>query len=114
MSQSYISEAVWRELISYTIQWNAIDYSTKKLDINHRTIFDMRHKLILALQELSETEHIPLDGVSELGEIFVLECYKGKTLPGTVGREARKHGAKAPKRGISDEYVCVCTGIKCK
>ena len=103
-----ISEAVWQELISDTIQWNAIDYSAKKLDINHCTIFDMRHKLILALQELSETEYILLDGVSELDKTFILECYKGKALPETVAREARKHGAKAQKRGISAECVCIC------
>ncbi len=46
--------------------------------------------------------------------MFVLECYKGKHLPGTVGRKARKHGAKAQKRGISSKYVCICTGIQRK
>ena len=60
------------------------------------------------------SENILLDGVSELDETFVLESYKGKTLPETVGREARKHGAKAQKRGISNEYVCICTGIQRK
>ena len=26
-------------------------------------------------------------------------------------RRARKHGAKAQKRGISNEYICICTGV---
>lgn len=89
-----------------------IDHSAKKLGINHCTVFGMRHKILLALQELSEAIQILLDGVSELDEIFVLGCYKGKSLPETIGREARKHGAKAQKRGISNEYVCICTGIQ--
>lgn len=114
MSQSHFSEAVWQEVISDTVHGNAIDHSAKKLGISHRTVFDMRHKMLLALQELPETEHILLDGVSELDETFVLECYKGKPLPGTAGRKARKHGAKAQKRGISSEYVCICTGIQRK
>ena len=74
----------------------------------------MRHKILLALQELPETKQILLDGVSELDETFVLECYKGKPLPEDIGRKARKHGAKAQKRGISNEYVCICTGIERK
>ncbi len=59
------------------------------MGINHRTVFDMRHKVLLALQELPETEHIMLEGVFELDETFVLECYKGKPLPQTTGRSAR-------------------------
>lgn len=114
MSQSHFNEAVWQEVISDTVQGNAIGYSAKKLGINHRTVFDMRHKVLLALQELPETEHILLDGVSELDETFVLECYKGKPLPEAAGRKARKHGAKAQKRGISSEYICICTGIQRK
>ncbi len=77
MSQSHFNGAVWQEVISDTVQGNAIDYSTKKLGISHRTVFDMRHKVLLALQELPETENILLDGVSELDETFVLESYKG-------------------------------------
>lgn len=114
MSQSHSSEAVWKEVISDTIQGNALDYSAKKLGISHCTVFNMRHKILLALQELPETEQVLLDGVSELDETFVLECYKGKPLPEDIGRKARKHGAKAQKRGISSEYVCICTGIERK
>lgn len=114
MSQSHFSETVWQEVISDTVRGNSIDYSANKLNINHRTLFDMRHKILLALQELPETKHVLLGGVSELDETFVLECYKGKPLPETVERKARKHGAKAQKRGISNEYVCICTGIERK
>lgn len=112
MSHSHFNKAVWQEVISDTVQGNAIEYTAHRLGINHRTVFDMRHKLLLALQELPETEQTMLAGVSELDETFVLECYKGRPLPETAGRRARKHGAKAQKRGISNEYVCICTGIQ--
>ena len=114
MSRSHFSDSVWQEVIRDTVQGHAIDYSAKKLGINHRTVFDMRHKILLALQELPETEHILLGGVAELDETFVLESYKGKPLPDTVGRTARRHGAKAQKRGISSEYICICAGIQRK
>lgn len=114
MSHSHFGRAVWQEVISDTVQGNAIGYSTKRLSISHRTVFDMRHKLLLALQELPATERVVLEGVCELDETFVLESYKGRPLPKTAGRKARRHGAKAHKRGISSEYVCICTGIQRK
>ncbi len=73
MSRSHFSDSIWQEVIRDTVQGHAIDYSAKKLGINHRTVFDMRHKILLALQELPETEHILLGGVAELDETFVLE-----------------------------------------
>ena len=53
-----------------------------------------------------------LDGEVELDETFVLDCYKGKPLDGDISRKPRKHGAKAEKRGISSEYICICSGIQ--
>lgn len=81
MSQSHFSETVWQVVISDTIQGNAHDYNVKKLGINHCTVFNMRHKILLALQELPETEQILLGDVAELDETFVLECYKGNPPP---------------------------------
>ena len=71
----------------------------------------MRHKFLLALQDVLAQDPVILAQVSELDETFVLECLKGKQLPEGTGRPARKHGAKAQKRGISNEYVCINTGV---
>ncbi len=65
-----------------------------------------RHKILLALQDMIDSTPVILEQVAELDETFVLECYKGKELPPDVDRPARKHGAKAQKRGISNEYIC--------
>lgn len=40
--------------------------------------------------------------------------FSSNSLPEDAGRKSRKHGAKAQKRGISNEYVCICTGIRRK
>ncbi len=114
MANSHFPASVWREMIKDTLHGNAIDYSAKRLGIYHQAAFDMRHKILLALQELPEVADVCLGEVSEFDETFVLDCYKGKKLDSTVTRTARRHGAKAGKRGISNEYICICTGIQRK
>lgn len=112
MSHSHFPADVWKEVIADTIHGNAIDYSAIRLGLYHQSVFDMRHKILLALQELPDIKNTLLGGVSELDETFVLDCHKGKKLDATVDRKARTHGAKAQKRGISNEYVCICAGIQ--
>lgn len=72
----------------------------------------MRHKMLMALQDFLENNPVLLSGIAELDETFVLDCYKGSQVPETAGRDARKHGEKAAKCGISNEYVAICTGIQ--
>lgn len=66
----------------------------------------------MALEDMAMQEPVLLSGVVEFDETFVLDCYKGAPVPESAGRKARKHGAKASKRGISNEYVAICTGIQ--
>lgn len=68
----------------------------------------------MSLQKLPEISGSCLGGVSEFDETFVLDCYKGKELDSSISKKPRKHGAKAEKRGISNEYVCICTSIQRK
>ena len=114
MSNSHFPASVWKEIATDTLHGNALDYSAKRLGLYHQAAFNMRHKLLLALQKLPEATDVCLGEVSEFDETFVLDCYKGKKLDSTVKRAPRKHGAKAVKRGISNEYVCICTGIQRK
>lgn len=112
MSMSHQPVSIWKEVISDTINGNAIDYTAKRLGLRHQCVFDMRHKILLALQDMIDSDPVVLEQVAELDETFVLECYKGKELPPELDRPARKHGAKAKKRGISNEYVCINTGVQ--
>lgn len=114
MSNSHFPAEAWREVISDTVHGDAIDYTAKRNGCSHQAVFDMRHKVLLALQQLSEASGICLGEVSEFDETFVLDCYKGKEMDSSIPRGPRRHGAKAEKRGISNEYVCICTGIQRK
>ena len=105
-------QSVWTDFIRDTLCGVSLDKSAKKYVFSHQTAFNMRHKILMALQDLFENNPVLLSGIAELDETFVLDCYKGSQIPETAGREARKHGAKAAKRGISNEYVAICTGIQ--
>lgn len=112
MSNSHFPAEVWTEVIKDTVHGNAIDYTAQRIGCSHQAAFEMRHKVLMSLQELPEISGARLGGVSEFDETFVLDCYKGKKMDGSIPRHPRKHGAKAEKRGISNEYVCICTGIQ--
>ena len=112
MAYSHYSRSVWADFISDTLYGESLDCSAKKYGFSHQTAFNMRHKTLMALQEMLEKEPVILSGIAEFDETFVLDCYKGGPVPPEAGRDARRHGAKAAKRGISNEYVAICTGIQ--
>lgn len=114
MAYSHQPREVWEEVIKDTISGDAISFTAKRLGISHDCIFNMRHKFLLAICQLQAENGECLSDVSELDETFVLDSYKGRKLPSFVVRKARKHGAKVEKRGISKEYICICTGVQCK
>lgn len=114
MANSHFPAEAWREVINDTVHGNAIDYTAQRIGCSHQAVFDMRHKVLMALQQLPEINSVCLGEVSEFDETFVLDCYKGKEIDSSIPRGPRRHGAKAKKRGISNEYVCICTGIQRK
>jgi hypothetical protein len=71
----------------------------------------MRHKILYCVEQAILNAPIELEGVCEADETYVLESVKGRKIPASYHRKPRKHGAKASKRGISDEYICVCTSV---
>lgn len=112
MSHSHYDRTVWREAIADTLAGRSLDETAERLGFSHQTAFTMRHKILLALSEVSESSQDKLSEVSELDETYVLDCYKGRRVPESAGRKARTHGATALKRGISSEQVCICTGVQ--
>lgn len=112
MANSHFDHFVWACFIRDTLAGATLDECAAEFSFSHQTAFNMRHKVLMALQGLLDAEPVTLSGIAELDETFVLDCYKGKPVPGEAGRKARKHGAKAAKRGISCEYVAICTGIQ--
>ncbi len=112
MANSHYGRPVWADFIRDTLYGEPLDKSAGRFGFSHQTAFNMRHKILMALQNLLGQDPVVLSGVAEFDETFMLDCYKGAPVPECAGRKTRKHGAKAAKRGISKEYVAVCTGIQ--
>lgn len=68
--------------------------------------------MLSALQNMLENEPVILLGIAEFDEPFVLDCYKGKSLPKSVARLPRKQGAKPLSEASWGEYIAVCTRIQ--
>lgn len=111
-ANSHYGLPIWSGFIQDTLCGKSLDSSATKYGFSHQTAFNMRHKVLMALQDLLRREPAVLSGTAEFDETFVLDCYKGAPVPESAGRKARKHGAKATKRGISNEYIAICTGIQ--
>ena len=112
LSQSHYGEPVWKQVIRDTFSGVSIDNTAASLGITHPTAFNMRHKILLVLEGWEELKPTVLDGVCEMDETYVLESMKGIKIQDDYWHPARKHGAKAQTRGISSEYISICTGIE--
>jgi len=111
IAHSQSSATVWKQVISDTVEGLAIDRTASDLDLSHSTVFRMRHKILCCIEQAMLEKPIELTGVCETDETYILESVKGRKIPDGYHRKARKHGAVATKRGISDEYICLCTSV---
>jgi transposase-like protein len=109
---SHSGEAVWRAVIRDTVEGVSLDDTAANLDIDHKTVFNMRHKILFCLEEEEINNPTQLSGVCEADETYILESYKGEKLPDDFWRKPRKHGAVAEKPGVSNEYICICAGVQ--
>lgn len=112
MYNSHCGEAVWKQIIEDTIRGRAIEETAVNLDLSHHHVFSMRHKILFALEEHAKATPAVLNGVCELDETFVLESCKGTEFDSEFWRKPRRHGAVAQSSGISEEYICICTGVQ--
>lgn len=112
MENSHYPRSIWADFIKDTIYGVSLDDSAESYGFSHQTAFNMRHKVLLALQRFQEYHPAILSGVAEFDETFVLESNKGKKFSADAPRKPRLHGAKASSRGISNEWVAICTGIQ--
>ena len=109
---SHSSEATWKQVVEDTVNGIPIAETAENLDLHHETVFNMRHKVLFCIEEEEIGNPTKLEGVCEADETYLLENYKGKKFLPDFWREPRKHGAKAKKPGLSNEYICVCAGVE--
>jgi hypothetical protein len=67
----------------------------------------MRHQILSCLEQYLKKTPVRLSGVCEADETYLPESVKGKRILPDYHRKARKHGAVASQRGLSDEYLCI-------
>jgi transposase-like protein len=108
---SHQGETVWKQVIRDTVEGVSIDKTAAGLDLAHSTVFNMRHKILFCIEKIIADNPAVLEGVCEADETYVLENVKGSKIPDGYHRKPRKHGAKASKPGISNEYICICTSV---
>jgi transposase-like protein len=111
IAHSQMGEAAWKQIIRDTLNGISLDKTAEMMNFSHATAFNCRHKILSALETLETIEPTIISGVCELDDTYVLENSKGKKLPEGYWRKARKHGAKASKRGISSEYISIQAGV---
>ena len=111
LESSRYGEAVWKQAIRDTIGGVSLDKTAASLEMTHATAFNMRHKILSALETAEGLEPTVLNGACEIDDTYVLESVKGKKIPEGYWRGPRKHGAKASKPGISNEQVSIMAGV---
>ena len=111
IAHSRSSKTVWKQVIRDTVDGISIDKTAEALDLSHSTVFHMRHKILYCVEQTLLNVPSMLEGVCEADETYVLESVKGRKIPKDYHRKPRKHGAKASKAGLSEEYICVCTSV---
>ena len=75
--------------------------SAERAGVHRSTSFRWRHRFLSGARL---DRQLPLDGIVEADEMYVLESQKGSRH---LDRPPRKRGGVAGKRGISGEQVCV-------
>ena len=153
MFMSHQPVSSWLTVISDTLDGISLAKTASKLGISTKTVFFMRHKILLAIESLVEATAVPDEqalsedvgpeegapkaadtagspteeaedplqtlkraatdkDVFEADETYTPDSFKGvHNLFELVGRDPRKRGGKAQKRGISQEQVCICTVV---
>jgi len=104
---SHQSREAWNDMIKMTLAGETLKTISLVLGINIATAFRMRHKLLCSLEE-EETSAMISEQV-ELDEKYVAKSHKGKKMEDIAGK---KRGAPTSKRGLSNDQVCLLSGVQ--
>jgi len=86
-------------------QNKSLDKVKATLEINKKTAFDWRHKVLSSFENIGKNN---FDGIIESDETFFLYSAKGNK---SLERKGRKRGENSSKRGISNDQVAVITTV---
>ena len=83
------------------VEEQSLDKIKDKLQINKKTAFDWRHKVLSSIQESDKDD---FTGITESDETFFLYSEKGSQVN---DRKPRKRGGSSSKKGVNDEHIAV-------
>ena len=113
LSGSHYSSDIWKTVLADTLMGVSHDDTRDGLDlqhirISHTSLFFMRHKIMLALEDLQEVSPAMVEEVVKADETYVPESEEGTKSGPDAKRKPRKHGTPASKRGFSDCHAARC------
>lgn len=101
-----IDRSMFLKIVQDTLDFVPIKKTAADLDLSIPCVFENRHKLLCALEELLTLENQLLSGTIEFDETFVLVSNKGSR---NINKKARKRGEPSEYRGLSHEQICIVT-----
>jgi transposase-like protein len=72
MSYSHYGEAVWKQVVRDTVEGEPLEQTASGLGLSRQTAFNMRHKILLALETEEALQPTILDGVCEMDDTYVV------------------------------------------
>ena len=95
----------WMEQTEVLASGLSVRKSAERLQVHRTTAFRWRHRFLSLPKSVKASG---LQGVAEADETYQLRSFKGQPqLLAEQSRQARRHGGRAAKRGLSDEQVPV-------
>lgn len=91
------------DYLEMMLEEKSLDKISAKLEMNKKTAFDWRHKILAALSH-NDDDHDDFTGITESDETFFLRSEKGMQVK---QRASRKRGGSSNKRGLSKDQVAV-------
>ena len=102
----------WMAFAECFVDALSCDRTAGKVGVTHKTAWFMRIRTLEALRWNLPSFEVKAECGAYVDEMFLAESFKGVSFKnlGDFPREPRDNGI-ASKRGISDEQVCVLTGV---
>ncbi|MES2760165.1 MAG: IS1595 family transposase [Pseudomonadota bacterium] len=94
-------KAKWLAYLDCVLQSATVRRAATQVGVHKNTSFRWRHRF---LHDTKHDRSVPLTGITEADETYLLESQKGSR---TLSRPARRRGGTARRRGISREHDCI-------
>lgn len=105
---------VWKRYVECFVDRLPLRTCSVRCGVSLKAAFFMRHRILECLYKLLPSFQVEEGCEAELDETFFRESFKGNHARSTnfkMPRPPRRHGGKLHTRGISNEQICVMTGV---